>query len=58
MLGAGLIQMVAWHYSTSFAGIVCFAVAYGLVSFSSDPLSYDLSADPALCDIQLSGTNL
>ncbi|KAH8080516.1 major facilitator superfamily domain-containing protein [Filobasidium floriforme] len=32
MMGAGLIQMVAWHYSTSFAGIVCFAVAYGLLS--------------------------
>lgn len=32
MLAAGLIQIIGWHYSTSYAGIVCFATAYGLVS--------------------------
>lgn len=28
---AGVLQIVAWHYATSFAGIIAFAVVYGML---------------------------
>ncbi|KAJ9111597.1 hypothetical protein QFC22_006468 [Naganishia vaughanmartiniae] len=26
---AGLLQMIAWHFATTFPGVICFSVAYG-----------------------------
>lgn len=32
---AGVLQIVAWHYATSFGGVMAFAVTYGLLGGSA-----------------------